>query len=248
MEFYLKGWQECFNYRGRTGREEFWMFNLFSLILAYFATILDDILISFRYFRFEEDYYASVTEGLAFTLNDIVFGPFYFVFITLSVFPALAITVRRLHDVGKSGWMMLLPLIPLIGTVWLIVLMLKNSDANENKFGQGTQISDEDNESRRDSLVLSGVILIIYGLGGHYIFLTTDLMSFQFEPTSVYFAYTGSSYEVLTHIWKTLDLSSVFGIGLLLLSLRSKTIKGILFTLLAILIAWVWFSYSYPIS
>jgi uncharacterized membrane protein YhaH (DUF805 family) len=49
--------------------------------------------------------------------------------------PGLAVTVRRLHDVGKSGWMFFIVLIPLIGTIWLLVLMMTDSQQGINKWG-----------------------------------------------------------------------------------------------------------------
>jgi uncharacterized membrane protein YhaH (DUF805 family) len=50
--------------------------------------------------------------------------------------PGLAVGVRRLHDVGKSGWMFLIVLIPLIGGIWLLVLFCTDSQLENNKWGQ----------------------------------------------------------------------------------------------------------------
>ena len=49
--------------------------------------------------------------------------------------PGLAVAVRRLHDVGKSGWFFLIALIPIIGSIWLLVLMATDSIHGENKYG-----------------------------------------------------------------------------------------------------------------
>jgi uncharacterized membrane protein YhaH (DUF805 family) len=49
--------------------------------------------------------------------------------------PGLAVAVRRLHDIGKSGWMLLITLIPLIGVIWLLVLLLTDSNSEENLYG-----------------------------------------------------------------------------------------------------------------
>ena len=50
--------------------------------------------------------------------------------------PGLAVMVRRLHDVGKSGWMYFIVFIPIVGVIWLMVLLLTDSDAGENQYGQ----------------------------------------------------------------------------------------------------------------
>jgi uncharacterized membrane protein YhaH (DUF805 family) len=49
--------------------------------------------------------------------------------------PTLAIGTRRLHDIGKSGWMQLVALIPIAGWIWIIVLFAKKGDENNNEYG-----------------------------------------------------------------------------------------------------------------
>jgi uncharacterized membrane protein YhaH (DUF805 family) len=49
--------------------------------------------------------------------------------------PSLAVGVRRLHDIGKSGWWILLFLIPVVGWIWLIVLSIQDSLPGENQWG-----------------------------------------------------------------------------------------------------------------
>ena len=51
------------------------------------------------------------------------------------IIPSLAVGVRRLHNVGKSGWMMLIALIPLIGSSWLLVLFVSDGNPGENEYG-----------------------------------------------------------------------------------------------------------------
>lgn len=50
--------------------------------------------------------------------------------------PNLAVSVRRLHDVGKSGWMYLICLIPLVGAIWLLVLACTDSEPGANQYGE----------------------------------------------------------------------------------------------------------------
>ena len=49
--------------------------------------------------------------------------------------PGFAVAVRRMHDVGKSGWFFLVGFIPIIGSIWIIFLMCKDSDSSDNAYG-----------------------------------------------------------------------------------------------------------------
>jgi hypothetical protein len=69
--------------------------------------------------------------------------------------PALAVTVRRLHDVGKSGWMLLIIFIPLIGPIWLLVLLLQKGDSlnefftNDNSYKQTEKKQEQPSEEKK---------------------------------------------------------------------------------------------------
>lgn len=52
--------------------------------------------------------------------------------------PGLAITVRRLHDINKSGWFFLINFIPIVGPIWFLILMLTKGDADTNNYGERT--------------------------------------------------------------------------------------------------------------
>tara|TARA_B110000238_G_scaffold139138_1_gene150051 strand:- start:165 stop:506 length:342 start_codon:yes stop_codon:yes gene_type:complete len=102
-------------FNGRARRKEYWMYTLFNMIFAVVAFILDSIL------------------GIG--IEGIGYGPLYLIYSLVVFIPGLAVLVRRLHDVGKSGWMFFIVLIPLIGAIWLLVLMLTESNPGENKYG-----------------------------------------------------------------------------------------------------------------
>ena len=80
--------------------------------------------------------------GLAFMIDpgygpaiSMGYGWLYLIY-TLAVFlPSLAVSVRRLHDVGKSGWFLLICAIPLIGAIWLLVLFASTGQEGENQYG-----------------------------------------------------------------------------------------------------------------
>ena len=54
---------------------------------------------------------------------------------TLHFLPSLSVVVRRLHDVGKSGWFYLIIFIPLVGFIWMLVLLVSDGNKGENKYG-----------------------------------------------------------------------------------------------------------------
>ena len=75
------------------------------------------------------------------TFGSLSYGLFYILY-WLGVFiPRLAVSIRRLHDVGKSGWMPLINLIPIIDWIWLFVLMIIDSDPGENKYGPNPKVN-----------------------------------------------------------------------------------------------------------
>jgi uncharacterized membrane protein YhaH (DUF805 family) len=120
MNYYLKVLQNYATFSGRARRSEFWYFALFNLIFAILAMVLDNVLgTTFNRGGFEMPY-----------------GYIYLLYVLATFIPALAVTVRRLHDVGKSGWMYLIILIPIIGGIWVLVLFFRDSNTESNKWGE----------------------------------------------------------------------------------------------------------------
>ncbi len=116
MNYYLKVLQNYATFTGRARRSEYWYFALFNVIFSLVATILDNVL------------------GIA--LEGIGYGPLYGLYVLAMLIPGIAVTVRRLHDVGKSGWMYFIVLIPIIGAIWLLVLFFTDSQVGSNKWGE----------------------------------------------------------------------------------------------------------------
>lgn len=96
----------CFT--GRARRKEYWMFVLFNFLIAIVAQIID----------------ALLTGGL------LVFVAY----ISL-LLPALGVIVRRLHDTDRSGWWILISLIPIIGPIVLLIFMCLEGTRGGNRFG-----------------------------------------------------------------------------------------------------------------
>jgi len=120
IKHYLNAIQNNYtNFSGRARRSEYWYFILFYYIISILAVVLDNLL------------------GLAMEIGGI---PLAYGWITIAValahfLPSIALVVRRLHDVGKSGWFYFIAFIPFIGAIWLIVLFCTEGDQEENKYG-----------------------------------------------------------------------------------------------------------------
>ncbi|MEM9583270.1 MAG: DUF805 domain-containing protein [Pseudomonadota bacterium] len=73
----------------------------------------------------------------------LVNGALLFAFLLATIVPSLTVTVRRLHDTGRSGFWMLITFIPLIGAIWFLILMVLPSEQGENRFGPDPLASDD---------------------------------------------------------------------------------------------------------
>ena len=68
---------------------------------------------------------------LQFAAGDLVTNIFTF----LTILPSLAVSIRRMHDIGKSGWWILISLIPIAGPIWALVLLCTDSNPGQNMYG-----------------------------------------------------------------------------------------------------------------
>ncbi len=99
------------DFNGRARRSEYWWFCLCNFVLSYVVNLIGGLI--------------SPTVGMVLTC-----------IVTLGLLlPGLGVCVRRLHDIGKSGWLVLLALIPLVGAIILIVWFCKDSDRGSNAYG-----------------------------------------------------------------------------------------------------------------
>ena len=103
MSWYLKVLKKYAEFNGRARRKEFWMFVLFNAVFTALAAVFDNV-------------FNTKTTGYS-------YGVFETLYLIGVFIPSLAVTVRRLHDIGKSGWMILIVLIPIIGVIWMLVLI-----------------------------------------------------------------------------------------------------------------------------
>ena len=97
MYEYLDGWRRLFQWSGKASRQAFWQFMLVNLLISAILVGIDASL----------NWYGAL-EGL---------------YSALALIPTLSVSVRRLHDIGQSGWCLLLIMIPVIGVLWLLWLL-----------------------------------------------------------------------------------------------------------------------------
>jgi uncharacterized membrane protein YhaH (DUF805 family) len=116
MKWYKKVLSQYADFKGRARRKEYWMFVLFNMIFLIAAIALDNLL------------------GTKFS-PEMPLGYLYMLYVLAVFVPSLAVAVRRLHDIGKSGWWYFISLVPLIGGIWLLVLLVTDSEAEDNKWG-----------------------------------------------------------------------------------------------------------------
>ena len=110
LEFYLDSWKKFANFGDRSRRKEFWVFWLINCAINFILQFITGPL------------------GIVGTIVMVIFG-------LAIIVPAFAVAIRRMHDIGKSGWWTLINLVPLIGTVWFIVLAAKDSEPGSNRWG-----------------------------------------------------------------------------------------------------------------
>ena len=122
------GFSNYVTFSGRARRSEFWFWFLFAIIAGVVAAVLDSML-----FPAMMDVQTEMGDGVAsFSAQG---GPIS-ALVSLGLFlPGLAVAMRRLHDVDRSGWWLLLAFVPLIGIIVLIVWWCTEGTRGPNRFG-----------------------------------------------------------------------------------------------------------------
>jgi len=123
MSWYLIVWQRAADFSGRSRRREYWIFNLFNAVVVMVLLLLA-VLFSDR----------NKPGAIPF------FPAFFYCFVVFV--PSLSVTIRRLHDIGKSGWWYLIAFIPLIGGIFLFVFTLLDSEPDANQWGLDPKASE----------------------------------------------------------------------------------------------------------
>ena len=108
------------NFKGRARRSEYWYFVLGQILIVLGIVMIGSLIGTFL---------GSAEDGFFIAFG---FSGFYFLAILI---PYLALVVRRLHDIGKSGWFYFVRFIPVIGGIWLLVLLCTEGNYGPNNYG-----------------------------------------------------------------------------------------------------------------
>lgn len=114
MSWYLQVLKKYAVFSGRARRKEYWFFVLFNVIVSIGLAVIDSML----------GLYASAGVGvlsLIYSLGVLI--------------PSIAVSVRRLHDINKSGWWVLIVLVPFIGWLILLIFALIAGTPGDNQYG-----------------------------------------------------------------------------------------------------------------
>jgi len=108
-------------FSGRARRSEYWWFALFTWLLSVIGAGLDT--------AFHLSFVSSTDNSVNYSS-----GPIQGLLSLAVLLPSLAVGIRRMHDIGKSGWWILVNLIPCVGWIWWIVLAVRDSEP-DNQYG-----------------------------------------------------------------------------------------------------------------
>ena len=115
MTWYLKVLNNYASFRGRARRKEYWIFTLVNVVFTIVAIVLDNL--------------------VRLTFEGSVYGFLSTAYILATIVPSFSVLVRRLHDIGKSGWYVLVYFVPLLGGLILLAFTVTDGDYGENDYG-----------------------------------------------------------------------------------------------------------------
>lgn len=116
MNWYLSVLKKYVVFSGRARRKEYWMFYLINILISLALGVAAGIMAG-----------ASGQDGPA----DLIL----WIYTLAILLPSLGVTVRRLHDTGRSGWWLLIGLIPVVGAIVLLVFTLLDGQPGQNEYG-----------------------------------------------------------------------------------------------------------------
>ena len=115
FNYYIEGFKRYVDFTSRSSRKQYWYFLLWDTIVSMVIGIVSAIVFS--------------------GMGTIWSTPLIWAYDLIIIIPSISLGIRRLHDIGKSGWWMLISIIPLIGAIILIVWAIKAGDPGANAYG-----------------------------------------------------------------------------------------------------------------
>ena len=152
MKWFIKCFRHYADFNGRARRKEYWMFVLFVIVfgavLALGSTLLLNYINNYSVnlrlsHTLPEEQMVEIVNRLyvlckIILISRAVIGIIYIISLIL---PSMAVAVRRLHDIGKSGWNYFIGLIPFVGAIILLVWFCRDSQSGENEYGLNPKTS-----------------------------------------------------------------------------------------------------------
>ncbi len=120
MNWYLNVLKKYAIFEGRARRTEYWMFCLFNFIIGLILGFIEGFV------------------GIAPESSQSVLAIIYMLAVLI---PSLAVSVRRLHDTGRSGWWLLIALVPILGAIVILVFNLQDSQPGDNLYGPNPKLT-----------------------------------------------------------------------------------------------------------
>lgn len=122
MNWYVKCLKQYADFSGRARRKEYWMFVLFNVLIMIVLMVID--------------------AALGLSAGDSALGVMSGIYSLAVLIPSIAVCVRRLHDVGKSGWYYLLGFIPIVGPIILLVWYCTEGERSTNAWGEDPKMGE----------------------------------------------------------------------------------------------------------
>jgi uncharacterized membrane protein YhaH (DUF805 family) len=116
VNYYFSAFRKYAVFKGRATRSEYWYFTLFNILAVLGFGLIDQLMGTFNF--------------------DAGYGPLSAIYTLAMILPGLGVSIRRLHDTGRSGWWFVITIIPIIGLLVFLFFALQDSDPNPNDYGE----------------------------------------------------------------------------------------------------------------
>lgn len=120
IKAYLNYWLKAFDFKSKISRKDYWLTILASFIVSFIIAIILRVVFEYEVIIDYTNFIVTrVAADPGLLINDI--------WTYLNIIPSLSIAIRRLHDINRSGFWVLISFVPVIGWIWLLILLIKPS-------------------------------------------------------------------------------------------------------------------------